>query len=161
MRKFVFAHVPPATIEKWATKGFRFGAEEFISLMSKHQVDGVFFGHVHAYSTAIRGGVLYTISGGAGASLKDRFGPEGKVNHYIVVTIKPEGVYQDVVKLKWVRSKPGNEFHDWNAEYYKRRWKEKYHEEVREGIKREAAQKIQVIIGKSEKKQMQKEIEKK
>jgi len=98
--KFVFAHTPIYEVEKWA---FHSMTEEmsspFAKLMSKHSVDHVFFGHIHAYSTATYEGVEYTITGGAGAGLHRRFGKLGSVNHYMVVDILPESIEMRVVQL--------------------------------------------------------------
>jgi len=68
--------------------------------MTKHRVSEVFLGHIHAYSTAKHGGVNYTLSGGAGAPLHNRFGPKGNVNHYIICDVSPDGtVKQQVVRF--------------------------------------------------------------
>ena len=99
-RKIVSAHMPPATIEKWAyhSKGTA-GSKPFTDLMSKHQVDEVFLGHIHAYSTATLDGVPYTVTGGGGAGLHMNFGPLGSVHHYVICDVTPEGIKQQVVRF--------------------------------------------------------------
>ncbi len=98
--KFVFVHEPLYEIEKWSYHSMN---EEmsgpFAKLMSKHKVDHVFFGHIHAYSTATFEGVDYTITGGGGASLHKQFGKMGSVNHFVVVDILPESIEMRVVHL--------------------------------------------------------------
>lgn len=72
----------------------------FSELMSKHQVDHVFFGHIHAYSTATLNNVKYTITGGGGAELANRFGPEGNVHHYVICDVLPDGtIKQQIIRF--------------------------------------------------------------
>ncbi|MFC2167249.1 metallophosphoesterase family protein [Acidobacteriota bacterium] len=98
--KFVFVHEPLYEVEKWRYHSM---TEEmsgpFAKLMSKHSVDHVFFGHIHAYSTATYDGVEYTITGGGGASLHKQFGKRGAINHYLVVDISPESIEMKVIQL--------------------------------------------------------------
>jgi len=100
-RKYVSTHKPPKTIEKWAYHAW--GSKEskkFTNLMTKHKVSEVYLGHIHAYSTARYGSVNYTLSGGGGASLHNRFGPLGNVNHYVICDVLPDGsVKQQVVRF--------------------------------------------------------------
>ena len=68
--------------------------------MSKYKVDHVFFGHIHAYSTATFNGIDYTISGGGGAGLHKRFGSTGNVHHYIICDVMPDGsLKQQIVRF--------------------------------------------------------------
>ena len=100
-RKYVASHRPPSTIKKWAYHAWE--SEEskiFTDLMTKYKVSEVYFGHIHAYSTAEFGGVRYTVSGGGGAGLHDRFGALGNVHHYIICDVQPNGdVKQQVVRF--------------------------------------------------------------
>ena len=113
LRKFVFLHMPPKNISKWAWHSFSKGSNKFVNLMKKHQVDEVFMGHIHAYSTAERDGVRYTVTGGGGASLHKRYGPEGNANHYVVVDVKEDGIRQKVVRLvtQFVEGPAGNPYY--------------------------------------------------
>ncbi|MFC2161968.1 metallophosphoesterase family protein, partial [Acidobacteriota bacterium] len=98
--KFVFAHTPIYEVEKWTWHSM---TEEmsgpFVKLMSKHSVDHVFFGHIHAYSTATYDGIEYTVTGGAGAGIHRRYGKSGSVNHYMVIDILPDSIEMRVVQL--------------------------------------------------------------
>jgi len=98
--KFVFVHVPPGEIKKWsyhAMSGEK--SRRFTEVMTKHAVDHVFAGHIHAYSTASHEGVDYTITGGAGAALHEQYGPTGSVHHYVIVDVTPTGIKQQVVRF--------------------------------------------------------------
>jgi hypothetical protein len=97
----VAAHKPVATIEKWAYHSWNGeNSLTFVELMSKYAVDHVFFGHIHAYSTATLDGISYTISGGGGAGLHDRYGPLGNVHHYVICDVMPDGsMKQKVVRF--------------------------------------------------------------
>ena len=66
-------------------------SRQFTELMTRYGVAHVFLGHIQAYSTATFEGVDYTISGGGGAGLHDRFGPLGNVYHYIICDVGPDG----------------------------------------------------------------------
>jgi hypothetical protein len=97
----VFAHQPPSVIERWAWHAWdKKSSTSFVALMSKYHVTHVFLGHIHGYSTATIDGVPYTISGGGGAELYDRFGVEGNVHHYVICDAMPDGtIKQKVVKF--------------------------------------------------------------
>lgn len=99
-RKFVFMHVPSGEIKKWSYHSMSGEkSRQFTDLMTRHKVDHVFAGHIHAYSTASYAGVDYTVTGGAGADLHEQYGPAGSVHHYLIVDVTPEGVRQQVVRL--------------------------------------------------------------
>jgi hypothetical protein len=97
---YVSLHKPPTTIKKWAYHAMsEKDSVPFTDLMTKHQVDEVYCGHIHAYSTDSLDGVNYTLSGGAGASLHDRFGPRGTVHHYVICDSSDEGATQQLVRF--------------------------------------------------------------
>ncbi len=94
----VAAHQPIASVEKWSYHSWdEKNSARFAELMSRHKVSHVFFGHIHAYSTAEYRGVPYTISGGGGAGLHDRFGPLGNVHHYVLCDVGHDGALQQRV----------------------------------------------------------------
>lgn len=99
-RKFVFIHLPPQDVEKWAYHSMPPEMSAlFVELMSKHRVDHVFCGHIHAYSTASYGGVDYSVVGGGGAPLHSQYGDLGSSYHYVVVDVKKEAVEMKLVRL--------------------------------------------------------------
>jgi 3',5'-cyclic AMP phosphodiesterase CpdA len=102
MRVVVAAHKPPSTVEKWAYHSWDEGpSKSFSDLMSRHQVEHVFLGHIHAYSTARLGGVDYTVTGGGGAPLHNRYGPSGNVHHYVICDVQSDGTLeQQVVRFR-------------------------------------------------------------
>ncbi len=97
----VAAHKPVATVEKWDYHSWdEENSRIFSDLMTKHEVEHVFFGHIHAYSTAEFQGINYTIAGGGGAGLHDRYGPTGNVHHYIIGDVQSDGtIRQQVVRF--------------------------------------------------------------
>lgn len=108
--KFVVCHVPPAFLEEAvqseSSRGFSWNANAFHTLMKEQKVDHVFLGHVHGFATTVIDGVRYTITGGGGANLTDKLGEAGKVHHFIVVHVTPDGLQNEIVKLvddQWVR----------------------------------------------------------
>ncbi|UCE06836.1 MAG: hypothetical protein JSW07_01980 [bacterium] len=65
--------------------------------MEKYKVSEVFFGHIHAYSTATLNGIPYTVVGGGSAGLHERFGPLGNVHHYVICDVNSDGSIQQQV----------------------------------------------------------------
>ncbi len=102
-RKFVFMHLPPPEIEKWAYHAMSPEmSAPLLELMSQHGVDHVFLGHIHAYSTATYGGVAYSVTGGGGASLHTHYGEMGSQHHYVVVDVLKDKVEMTLVRfLPW------------------------------------------------------------
>ena len=100
-RKYVAMHKPPKNIEKWAYHAWdKKDSKVFTKMMTRHKVAEVYLGHIHAYSTAKHDGVAYTISGGGGAGLHNRYGPKGSVHHYVICDVSPDGaVKQQVVRF--------------------------------------------------------------
>jgi len=101
-RKYVTMHKPPKNIKKWAYHAWDEKEESkvFTKMMTEHHVAEVYLGHIHAYSTAKHGGINYTISGGGGAGLHNRYGPKGNVHHYIICDVTADGtVKQQVVRF--------------------------------------------------------------
>jgi len=84
-KKIIFAmHQPPHDIEKWAYHAWdEKYSPKLTDMLQKYQVEHVFLGHIHAYSTAHHKDVDYTISGGGGAGLHDRFGPQRRRLHHL------------------------------------------------------------------------------
>lgn len=108
--RFVIFHVPPefleSAVESEGSRGFSWNADAFHRLMVKYKVDHVFAGHVHGFATEKIDGVQYTITGGGGANLTDALGEEGRVYNYVLITVAPEGVRNEVLKFvggEWVR----------------------------------------------------------
>ncbi len=101
MKKIVAMHKPPRDIEKWAYHSWDAKySPQLTDMLQKHEVLHVFLGHIHAYSTARHKDVDYTISGGGGAGLHDRFGPLGNVHHYVICDVLPDGTLkQQVVRF--------------------------------------------------------------
>ena len=74
------------------------GNEAFMALMVEKGVKLVLTGHIHSYDDAVRDGVRYIITGGAGAPLY----PEPNrpaFHHYIRVTVKGEEISTEVVRI--------------------------------------------------------------
>ena len=100
-RTIAVFHTPFGNIEKWAYHAMTVEqSKPFTDLMTRFGVDHVFCGHIHAYSTATFEGVDYTVSGGGGAGLHDRFGPLGSVFHYVICDVEADGTLkQQVVRF--------------------------------------------------------------
>jgi 3',5'-cyclic AMP phosphodiesterase CpdA len=95
--KMVFLHHPPFDPDG-TDHIMAYGNDEFMALMVEQEVDYVFAGHIHAYTQGERDGVIYTITGGAGAPLY-RDGHPQAFYHYLRVTVQDGEVTMEVVKL--------------------------------------------------------------
>jgi Icc protein len=95
--KVVVLHHPPFDPDG-TNHIMAYGQEAFMALMVEQQVGYVFAGHIHAYAQAERDGVLYTITGGAGAPLYAQDHPEAYY-HYLHVTVDGDQVDIQVVEI--------------------------------------------------------------
>lgn len=95
--KMVFLHHPPFDPDG-TDHIMAYGNEKFMELMVEQGVDYVFAGHIHAYAQQERDGVVYLITGGAGAPLY-RTGHPQAFYHYLRVTVRGEEVTITVVRL--------------------------------------------------------------
>jgi hypothetical protein len=102
--KFIFLHMPPSTIPKWAWHSFSEGADEFTALMEKYQPSRVFAAHIHAYDRANLNGVEYVLSGGAGAPLYPQLGPQAAVYHFLLVETGPQGISDSLTAMTWQKA---------------------------------------------------------
>jgi 3',5'-cyclic AMP phosphodiesterase CpdA len=95
--KMVVLHHPPFDPDG-TDHIMAFGNEGFMALMAEQEVDYVFAGHIHAYAQEERDGVLYTITGGAGAPLYGGDHPLA-YHHYLRVIVRGKDVTIEVVKV--------------------------------------------------------------
>jgi len=95
--KMVFLHHPPFDPDG-TDHIMAYGNEPFMALMAEQDVDYVFAGHIHAYAQAERNGVLYTITGGAGAPLYAGDHPQA-YHHYLRITVQGESVEIAIVRI--------------------------------------------------------------
>ena len=95
--KMVVLHHPPFDPDG-TDHIMAYGNEPFMALMVEEGVDYVFAGHIHAYARAERDGVVYVITGGAGAALYGRDHPLA-FHHYLRVAVLGETVQIAVVEL--------------------------------------------------------------
>ncbi len=95
-RTFVFMHLPPfdPRPDKYHAMNRRLNAQYFMHLASKYRVDRVFCSHIHEYLREERDGVVYIITGGAGAELRN---PDAYY-HYVQITVGPEGITEEIIK---------------------------------------------------------------
>jgi len=95
--KMVFLHHPPFDPHGGDHILGR-GAAELMALAVKYQVRYVIAGHIHGYAREVRDGVIYLISGGAGAPLY--YPPDdGGFYHYVRLTVNGTDVSEEVVKI--------------------------------------------------------------
>jgi 3',5'-cyclic AMP phosphodiesterase CpdA len=74
------------------------GNKEFMALMVEKGVNLILAGHIHSYDMAERDGVLYMITGGAGAPLYQE--PNRPAfHHYVRVKVKGTDLSTEVVRL--------------------------------------------------------------
>jgi len=98
---FVFMHKPcfdPSEIFKDHIMSGRKVTEELMALFKKHGVDYVLAGHIHGYARAERDGIVYLVTGGAGAPLYLP-GNFGGFYHYVKIRVAGNKIRDEVVKI--------------------------------------------------------------
>jgi 3',5'-cyclic AMP phosphodiesterase CpdA len=95
--KMVFLHHPPFDPDG-TDHIMAYGNQAFMDLMVEMAVDYVFAGHIHAYARQKRDGVVYLITGGAGAPLYGGDHPLA-FHHFLRVDVMGRAVMVDVVEL--------------------------------------------------------------
>lgn len=68
-------------------------------LYREHNVQMVFFGHMHVYHHSVRDDVHYVISGGSGSPLHGAFGEEAAFFHYVRLLRTAEGMKADIIDI--------------------------------------------------------------
>ncbi|RLA95901.1 MAG: hypothetical protein DRG32_05990 [Deltaproteobacteria bacterium] len=66
---FVFMHIPPPLYKGWKVRRFK-GADKFIELFERYQVDYVICGDYHGYGHLRKGSTAYILTGGLLRGLK-------------------------------------------------------------------------------------------
>lgn len=104
--QFVFAHIPIADARlpsghvsgEKGGEGLRSGRQLVELAGDSPNVEAFFFGHIHAYLAYQIGGIDAFVTGGAGAPL---YFPEsaGGYYHYLLVSVYPDGVVVEVVRV--------------------------------------------------------------
>ncbi len=94
---FMFMHIPPfdPRPDKYHAMNSQLNAQYLMDLASRYQVDRVFCSHIHEYLREEREGVVYIITGGAGAELRN---PDA-FYHYVLITVGPDGITEEVIKV--------------------------------------------------------------
>jgi len=105
-KQFIFAHIPVGSTAlpsghvtgEGGEAGLVSGKMMVSEAVKYPNVEGVFFGHIHAYLAYQLDGIDAYVTGGAGAPL---FLPEGKGGfyHYLLVTVMEDGVEVEVVRV--------------------------------------------------------------
>lgn len=96
---FIVMHQPPLGV--WNDHVFRRRAREFLDMVSRYskRMSMVFMGHIHAYSRRNHEGVIFIISGGAGAGLHDA--PDvAPFYHFVLISVSDDSVTENVYFLR-------------------------------------------------------------
>jgi predicted phosphodiesterase len=95
--KIVVLHHPPFDPDG-TSHIMAYGNEQFMALMVQQNVDYVLAGHIHASVQGERDGVVYTITGGAGAPLYTADHPQA-FYHYLRVSVQGEKVTIEPIRI--------------------------------------------------------------
>lgn len=96
--KIVVLHHPPFDPDG-TDHIMAYGNKEFMALMVEQAVDYVLAGHIHAYARAERDGVVYIVTGGAGAPLYAAGHPQA-FHHYVRFTVwEDETITVEVIRV--------------------------------------------------------------
>jgi len=96
-RVFVFMHRPPKFPGDVGVKGGFKNEREFMALCDTYDVDYVFAGHYHGYFRAKLNDVVYLVTGGGGARLRD---PYFKTHHVVIMTVNSDRVYERLLSME-------------------------------------------------------------
>lgn len=100
--RFIAMHMPPQNII-WF-HAFDQGARKLMTLASKYHVNYVFAGHIHVYDRMEYQGVVYIVSGSAGAPMYRMplyIDPEGGAfYHFVLMQVSDAGIKEQIVHLK-------------------------------------------------------------
>ncbi len=79
---------------------------DWLPLFKQHQVSAVFNGHNHHYHHALKDGIHYIITAGAGAGIYERSGSKvehevmySEENHFVLASASPENCRFEILKL--------------------------------------------------------------
>ncbi|MGB9683162.1 MAG: metallophosphoesterase family protein [bacterium] len=101
--RFIFMHIPLFVPDKKLKRSDALtdsnSAKELSNLFDRYNVTMVFASHIHAYYRGFWGKTPYIITGGAGAELIG-VNPVHDFYHYIKVSVLPDGIKYDLIKLK-------------------------------------------------------------
>ncbi|MFH1684653.1 MAG: metallophosphoesterase [Candidatus Margulisiibacteriota bacterium] len=98
---FVFMHRPtfdPSEIYKNYVMSGREVVKQLMMTFEKYGVDYVFAGHIHGYAKTKRGGIVYVVTGGAGAPL---YLPRdfGGFYHYVKIGVDGRNISDKVIRV--------------------------------------------------------------
>jgi predicted phosphodiesterase len=96
---FIVMHQPPLGV--WNGHVFKRRVGEFLDMVSRYskRISMVFLGHIHGYSRKTHEGVIFIISGGAGARLHDR--PDvAPFYHFVLISVRDDNVTESVYFLR-------------------------------------------------------------
>jgi len=106
-RAAVFAHYPPAVIEKWAEGIWVSGAQDAMRVMNERETRYFFGGHIHVHDSYVAGPTTYIVTGGGGGGLDTDYSPKdlwspsaGPFHHFIMVDVKGGESSFRIVKLE-------------------------------------------------------------
>ncbi len=106
-RAAVFAHYPPAIIDKWAEGIWVSGAQDAMRLFKERETRYFFAGHIHVHDSYVAGPTTYIVTGGGGGGLdsdysrQDLWSPAaGPFHHFIMVDVKGDESSFRIVKLE-------------------------------------------------------------
>lgn len=98
---FVFFHKPvfePTEFYPDYAMAERDTSEKLMEVFKKYRVRYVVTGHIHGYGRALREGVVYIGSGGAGGKLHLPYFLGG-FHHYVKITVKGDRIKDEVVRM--------------------------------------------------------------
>ena len=96
---FVFMHFTPNASEDIPTDSFEY-SPKFQALFEKYTVTYVFSGHYHRLARTEVNGVVYFVTGGGGARLRqDRFADIGLFHHLTIIKIQDDSSSEHIIPI--------------------------------------------------------------
>jgi len=95
-KRFVFMHIPPPISEDFESRKFT-GSENLVKLFDELKIDYVFAGDFHGHARVKLGDVVYIITGGGGAHLRESRSKQ--FHHAFIMRVDKNGVNERFIPV--------------------------------------------------------------
>jgi len=95
-KRFVFMHIPPPISKDFEARKFA-GSDDLVRLFDRLKIDYVFAGDFHGHARVKLGNVVYIITGGGGAHLRENRSKQ--FHHAFIMRVDKNGVHERFIPV--------------------------------------------------------------